>query len=182
MKIEANSRRKFKLLNLVDEHRICACLNDLDRIYALVGLPAEKDDVDIEIDYGKSVEAVYQDFALKYLEKNDIQILECAGRNWGLRYDWTGLSDPGNELSLWDQKVPVQKRAPGLPGWVQDWRHTEVMLPFGGLKYFYAAKNVPPSILVQQDALPSIAVAGTRLDQIKMEISTMLPAMNIPTN
>jgi hypothetical protein len=56
------------------------CRNDVDRIYALLGLQYNNGDIEIDVHYDENVEDVCKAFAFGHLRKGDLSILHCAGQ------------------------------------------------------------------------------------------------------
>jgi hypothetical protein len=129
--------------------------NNKDRIYGFLWLQKDENDVRIEVEYGKSTEDVYYDFALAHLRNNQIGILYDAGK-------------PKVASEAFDKAM--------LPSWVPDLRQKRND-HFGPYKtaYFASAKEVPASIVVEDTILPLIGIRGTLIDVVTFDIPTLLP-------
>jgi hypothetical protein len=87
---------------MVHSHRDKACSNPVDKIYGLLGLRKTDELIEVAVDYGRSIEEVYQAFTSAYLQKHNMSILHYAG---------TGYTDPLHG-----------HRSGKLPTWAADWR------------------------------------------------------------
>jgi len=95
---------------VVHLHRDRACSNPVDKIYGLLGLKKADELIEVVVDYGRSIEEVYQAFTLAYLQMNNILILHYTG---------IGYTD-----SLHG------RRSGELPTWATDWR-SAIPIQFG---------------------------------------------------
>lgn len=135
------------------------CRNDLDRIYALLGLRNNNGDIEIDVRFDENVEDVYKAFALGHLRKGDLSVLHCAGKT--------------NEASDQHQET-------SLPTWVLDWRCNFKLVEgsVGGKDIpheiiFNALTQSPASILVEKDSTSFIGIAGALIGTVN-ELSKFL--------
>ena len=110
-----------KILDYVTEiHN--ACLDDRDRIYALLSLASEND-IKMSPDYTKSTGQVYSEFAMNNLILGEIRILNYAG------------------TARLTGKERVASPLPDLPSWAPDWRIREDYIKLGGSKQAYVLRR-----------------------------------------
>jgi hypothetical protein len=140
------------LYAMVHLHRRKACSNPVDKIYGLLGLIKADELIEVVVDYGRSIEEVYQAFTLAYLQKNNIIILHDAG---------IGYTDPLHD-----------HRSGKLPTWATDWR-SEVPNIFGDNDVFNAGTNFSPGLQIDQITLPLIGVTGVQIGVVVDETSTL---------
>lgn len=140
-------------VDLILLHRRRDYTNDLDLVYALLGLARRTGDIHVEVDYTISIEQLLVDFTIRHLESGRIGILRWAGKN-----------DDGN--SGRDFKK-TQLSITLLPTWVADYRlHMSTMIGAGpsGRGTFKAATAYKASFLLNRTMLPLIGIQGTILD------------------
>jgi hypothetical protein len=136
-------------LDLLELHHGREYTNDLDIIYALLGMSRRADDIQIEVDYSIGAEDLFRDFTLKYLERGHISILARAGKKPGnTRRRNAGLSNSA------------------LPTWAVDWRvskNSRHNTLGTGSRKFNAATNTFASFALTRTLLPLIGIRGTAL-------------------
>jgi hypothetical protein len=133
-------------------HQGRACSNPVDKIYGLLGLKKADELIEVVVDYGRSIEEVYQAFTLAYLQKSNMLILHYAG---------IGYTD-----SLHGH------RSGKLPTWATDWR-SGMSAQFAHENAFNAGTNFSPGLQIDQITLPLIGVAGVQIGVVVGEISTL---------
>ncbi|KAH6716564.1 heterokaryon incompatibility protein-domain-containing protein [Leptodontidium sp. MPI-SDFR-AT-0119] len=89
---------------LLKQTKFCKCADPRDKVYALLGMLGEKDQLGIEPDYTKSVDEVYKDTALRLIYN-------------------TGSLDVLRHIELNDSNK--------LPSWVPDWKTPRGATSFG---------------------------------------------------
>jgi hypothetical protein len=137
---------------MVHMHRAKACSNPVDKIYGLVGLKKADELIEVVVDYGRSMEEVYQAFTLANLQKNNMLILHYAE---------IGYTDPLHG-----------HRSGKLPTWAADWR-SKIPIQFKGNNSFNAGTNFSPGLQIDQITLPLIGVTGVQIGVVVGEISTL---------
>jgi hypothetical protein len=137
---------------MVDIHRDKACSNPVDKIYGLLGLKNADELIEVVVDYGRSIEEVYQAFTLAYLQKSNMRILHYAG---------IGYTDPLHG-----------HRSGKLPTWATDWRSGK-FAKFGDGNAFNAGTNFSPGLQIDQITLPLIGVTGVQIGMVVGEMSTL---------
>lgn len=126
-----------------------------DRIYGMLGLASDTDELGIRADYSKNCEEVYVNAARTLLQHGHTDIL------------------------LFSQ---FPKRCSELPNWVPDWT-TTIQEPCGGCvadAFFSASAHVPlcsSTISASSDASRLIALNGCRVDTITQVGTPWLPSI-----
>ncbi|PMD16651.1 hypothetical protein NA56DRAFT_307360 [Hyaloscypha hepaticicola] len=131
------------------------CANGVDKIYGMLGLREIPDTVEIVVNYGSSVEEVYQDFASKYLQMGHLSLLHYTGR---------GLTIPSSS-----------HEASKLPTWAIDWQSLLPLNPLNIVASFYTATKLPPSLHAEQRTSPFIQIAGVEIGIVEEDISSLAP-------
>jgi len=98
----SDSYQPLEILEFVYINQLRGCANDLDRIYALMGLVRE-DDVIVDIKYSCSVEELYTSFTSNLLKRNSLKVLHWMGKR----------TEHSNPRVRWGEKG-------FLPSWVPD--------------------------------------------------------------
>lgn len=93
----------YRFCALIDDTRFCKYTDPRDRVYGVLGLLDEKNQLGIEPDYTKTVNEVYQDAAWKHIESTDTLEILC-------KVEYHGTE--------------------GLPSWAPDLRRTRKANPF----------------------------------------------------
>jgi hypothetical protein len=127
----------------------------VDKIYGMLGLRELPDTVEIVVNYGSSVEEVYQDFASKYIQMGHLSLLHYAGR---------GLTNPS-----------FAHEASKLPTWAVDWQSFLSLNPLDIVACFCAATKLPPSLHAEQGTSPFIKVVGVKIGIVEEDITTLAP-------
>jgi hypothetical protein len=130
------------------------CANAVDKIYGMLGLREIPDTVEIVVNYGSSVEEVYQDFASKYLQMGHLNLHHYSGR---------GLTNSSSS------------QASKMPTWVIDWRSLFPLNPLDIVASFCAATKLPPSLHAEQGTSPFIQIVGVKIGIVEEDITTLAP-------
>jgi hypothetical protein len=112
------------------------------------------DTVELVVNYGSSVEEVYQDFASKYLQMGHLNLLHYFGR---------GLTNPSSS------------QASKLPTWAIDWQSLLPLNPLDIVADFCAATKLPPSLHAEQGTSPFIQIVGVKIGIVEEDITTLAP-------
>jgi hypothetical protein len=141
--------KRFNTSDTADTLRLDAS-DPRDRIYGLHGL-ARKDEW-LKVDYMRSVEQVYTDFAAQALRNGDVDILVCTQRS---------ILPPFS-----DQSSP----SPKLPSWVPDWASgTHIVSPYGlsaTFQPYFSASGTLKSTEVEFKKPNTLIISGVLIDQI----------------
>jgi Heterokaryon incompatibility protein (HET) len=128
--------------------------NHRDKIFGMLGLASDTDQLDIRPDYSKSCQAVYTDVARNLLQHGHTDILALS---------------------------QFPKRHPNLPTWVPDWT-TTIQVPCGECVFdarFSASGQISVCSVptVSPDADRLIALSGARVDIITQVGAQWLPTI-----
>lgn len=150
------------LAELLDEHGLRKHTNDHDVVYGLLGLVDPEGDIQLDVDYERTIQNLFLHITLHYLETEGLKIIRGAGKH---------LIESG---ALRTRNVDGL----GFPSWVRDWRQFEHSRSIKGLGDVdvETATNQPPSwsFRFAEDQAPMIGFQGVQL-QVVHRVADGLP-------
>ncbi|TVY81290.1 Heterokaryon incompatibility protein 6 OR allele [Lachnellula suecica] len=161
---QGEQTKDLDLLSFVDANFQGGHSNDLDLVFALLGLSRPVEDVEIEVDYEMSVEDLFMDFTLRYLEIGMTHILDFAGNR-----------EPG--LDRHSERAIDKRKPPFLPSWAVDWRSPLSNLLNFAFEGFKSATDCGPSLVLDRKLLPLIGVLGTNIGNVSRAVEFPEPKL-----